>query len=251
MGCSVDDFFKDIEKTSSEGKALPAWHGELYLEFHRGTYTSHGSIKKGNRKSEILLRDVELVATLASVLQLKKYTYPKQKIDDNWERLLLCQFHDVLPGSSIGMVYDDAEKIYAQIKEEGKELLDDALGTLLQSSIGLSPDEPLPVSSSGSVVAFNSTMFPRLDVVKVPLSGSGGAKLRSKIVQASEDGKYGYALMQSDAGLGLAQMRGLFADCHAASVQKTQNGDFVLRNSAVQMTISGGRITSLVDSQLG
>ena len=117
MGCSVDDFFKDIEKTSSEGKALPAWHGELYLEFHRGTYTSHGSIKKGNRKSEILLRDVELVATLASVLQLKKYTYPKQKIDDNWERLLLCQFHDVLPGSSIGMVYDDAEKIYANMSQ--------------------------------------------------------------------------------------------------------------------------------------
>lgn len=248
----MDDFFKDIEKSSSVGKNLPAWHGELYLEFHRGTYTSHGSIKKGNRKSEILLRDVELVATLASVLQLnKEYTYPKQRIDDNWERLLLCQFHDVLPGSSIGMVYDDAEEIYAKIKEDSKELLEDALGSLLQSSIAFSSNEPFTISSPGSVVAFNTTMFPRLDVVKIPLSGSGGSKLRSKVVQASEDGAHGYALMEAGSGLGLSQIRGLYADCKAASVLTTQSGDFILRNSAVQLTISKGRITSLIDNQLG
>lgn len=85
-------------------------HGELYLEFHRGTYTSHGSIKKGNRHSEILLRDVEVslsfqmrslyqwfeqhVATLASLSHKKQYTYPKEKIDDAWEKVLLNQFHD-------------------------------------------------------------------------------------------------------------------------------------------------------------
>lgn len=89
----------------SDGKMLPTWMGELYLEFHRGTYTSHGSIKRHNRKSEILLKELEYLATLAS-LQGKgsAYVYPKSDIDPLWEKVLLCQFHDVLPGSAIGMV---------------------------------------------------------------------------------------------------------------------------------------------------
>ena len=60
-------------------------------QFHRGTYTSHGSIKKGNRKSEILMRDVELLATAASIHKPKDYTYPWTRINDNWEKVLLNQ----------------------------------------------------------------------------------------------------------------------------------------------------------------
>ncbi|KAH8115672.1 glycoside hydrolase family 38 protein [Phellopilus nigrolimitatus] len=251
MGHSVDDFFRDVEKSSTDGADLPAWHGELYLEFHRGTYTSHGSIKKGNRKSEILLRDVELVATLASTLSLRKYDYPKQRIDDAWEKILLCQFHDVLPGSCIGMVYEDAEKFYAEVHKEGKALLDEAFGALLQPSFSISPETPFAASTQGTVVAFNTTMFPRLDVVQVPLTGSGGAKLKTKVVQTSVDGKHGYALMQAETGLGLSFARGLFADCNAASVHTNHAGDFILRNAFVELTISDGRISSLVDKQIG
>ena len=60
MGRSVDEFFDYLEGETKGGRVLPNWKGELYLEFHRGTYTSHGSIKKGNRHSEVLLRDVEV-----------------------------------------------------------------------------------------------------------------------------------------------------------------------------------------------
>lgn len=66
-------------------------HGELYLEFHRGTYTSHSPIKKGNRHSEILLRDIEHLATLASIYKPKEYTYPRAAINENWEKVLLNQ----------------------------------------------------------------------------------------------------------------------------------------------------------------
>ncbi|THH05654.1 hypothetical protein EW145_g4638 [Phellinidium pouzarii] len=265
MGHSVDDFFHDVEETSAGGTKLPAWHGELYLEFHRGTYTSHGSIKKGNRKSEILLRDIELVATLASVLSEKKYKYPKEEINELWEKILLCQFHDVLPGSSIGMVYEDAEKYYAEVAKKGHALLSDALGALLNpgpsvtitaSGYNTLPLPTLPKSrigaAQGALVAFNTTMFPRREVVRLPLAGAGGARLRGVVVQAAEDGKggYGYALMQAE-GLGLAAPRGMFADCNAASAHATDTGDFTLRNALVEMTISGGRITSLVDKQVG
>ncbi|KAI5117584.1 hypothetical protein M0805_004579 [Coniferiporia weirii] len=262
MGHSVEDFFRDIERSSAGGKTLPAWHGELYLEFHRGTYTSHGSIKKGNRRSEILLRDIELVATLASVLHPKKYTYPRQQIDELWEKVLLCQFHDVLPGSSIGMVYEDAEVYYAEVAKKGRALFNEALSILLHpaASIALSPSDPTPLAAlpkprpgagPGSVVAFNTTMFARRDVVQVPLAGTGGSRLCAAVVQAAEDGKTGYALVQAEHGLGLASLRGMFADCSAASVHTTGSGDFTLRNDLVEMTISGGRITSLLDKKIG
>lgn len=90
---------------------------ELYLELHRGTATSHGSIKRHNRKTEVLLHDLEFVATLASLYHPQsakdgeRYAYPKDELDELWEDMLLCQFHDVLPGSAIGMVYDDVEKV--------------------------------------------------------------------------------------------------------------------------------------------
>lgn len=113
------------------------------------------------------------------------------------------------------MVYEDAEKIYSEVKKEGNAMLNDALGSLLQSSFCI-PDGTFSMSSAGSIVALNTTMFPRLDVVKVPLGGSGGSKLKSKVVQTSKDGSYGYMLMQAEKGLGLSFSRGLFADCNPA-----------------------------------
>lgn len=95
---------------------------ELYLELHRGTATSHGSIKRGNRKSEILLREIEYTAALASISsQSKNYIYPKDQLDRLWKGVLLNQFHDVLPGSAIGMVYEDAEKVRPPLAQEGNE----------------------------------------------------------------------------------------------------------------------------------
>lgn len=90
---------------------------ELYLELHRGTATSHGSIKRGNRKSEILLREVEYLSTLASTWgpSKAKFLFPKDRLDPLWHGVLLNQFHDVLPGSAIGMVYEDAEKVSTSV----------------------------------------------------------------------------------------------------------------------------------------
>jgi alpha-mannosidase len=109
MGNSVEDFFNNIEKRISEGLNLVTWYGELYFELHRGTYTTQANNKRNNRKSEIMLRDIELLASLASIKG--SYKYPKKDIDDMWEAVLLCQFHDCLPGSSIEMCYDDSDEV--------------------------------------------------------------------------------------------------------------------------------------------
>ncbi|KAG1869378.1 glycoside hydrolase family 38 protein [Suillus subalutaceus] len=225
MGSTVEEFFEDIEEDSKEGKTLPVWKGELYLEFHRGTYTSHGSIKKGNRKCEILLRDVERVATLTSLLKPKghSYVYPKRAIDECWEKVLLNQF---LPGSAIGMVYDDADKLYAEVREACTGLLEDAF------------------------IAFNATSFARHDVIKVPLSRDA-ARMKAQVIQTSADGKHGYALMHSVGNKVMSQPVGMYSVCMPASVFTNGTDHFVLRNANVQLTISEGRISSLIDVKLG
>ena len=109
LGPSVDDFFAQLECKAAEGKAeFATWFGELYFERHRGTYTTQAKMKRNNRGAEILLHDVEWLATLAS---LRGYKYPKADIDRMWENVLLCQFHDCLPGSAIEMCYDDSDKV--------------------------------------------------------------------------------------------------------------------------------------------
>ncbi|KAH9942858.1 glycosyl hydrolases family 38 N-terminal domain-containing protein [Amylocystis lapponica] len=253
MGHSVDEFFETVAKASSAGTKLPNWSGELYLEFHRGTYTSHGSIKKGNRKSEILLRDIEHLATFASLYKFHKsdYIYPDQRINDCWEKVLLNQFHDVLPGSAIGMVYDDAEKLYAEVRKDGEALIEEAFSALFPASFLLT-DPALKAKNlkPGSVIGWNTTFFPRREVVEVPLVG-GSSRLRSQVVQASKDGNSGLALMNCSADSSLAFASGMYADCMPVSVFTNGSDHFVLRNSSVQMTISKGRITSLFDVEIG
>jgi alpha-mannosidase len=106
-GGTVDEFFDRLEKKAD---SLVTWYGELYFELHRGVYTTQANTKLNNRKSEILLRDIEFLATIASI-QDSSYQYPKKEIDEMWEGVLLCQFHDCLPGSAIKMCYDDSDKV--------------------------------------------------------------------------------------------------------------------------------------------
>ncbi|EPX71490.1 alpha-mannosidase [Schizosaccharomyces octosporus yFS286] len=107
LGDSVDDFFDGVFKRTSNAATLPSWVGELYLEFHRGTYTTQSEIKSSMRKAEFSLHDLEYFATLAFV-RIPGFKYPVREINELWKTTLLCQFHDVLPGSCIEMVYKDA-----------------------------------------------------------------------------------------------------------------------------------------------
>lgn len=77
MGGSMDEFYAAIRDETKDARLLPNWRGELYAEFHRGTYTTHASIKKGNRKGEILLREAEHAATMASIASAP-YHYPQK-----------------------------------------------------------------------------------------------------------------------------------------------------------------------------
>ncbi|MEU7554974.1 glycoside hydrolase family 38 C-terminal domain-containing protein [Streptomyces sp. NPDC044571] len=109
-----DAFF---EKARAEYEDAPVWAGELYLELHRGTYTSQAKTKQGNRRSESLLREAELWAATAAV-KAAGYAYPYEELERIWKTVLLHQFHDILPGSSIAWVHREARATYARVGEE-------------------------------------------------------------------------------------------------------------------------------------
>jgi alpha-mannosidase len=120
-----DDFF---EAAQAEYPHAPVWSGELYLERHRGTYTSQARTKAGNRRSEHLLREAELWATAAAVHA--GAAYPYERLERLWRVVLLHQFHDILPGSSIGWVHREAEAAYEQTLAELEAITQDAVSAL-------------------------------------------------------------------------------------------------------------------------
>ncbi|MFF2347955.1 alpha-mannosidase [Pseudarthrobacter sp. NPDC058119] len=125
---SAESFFLQAEEDYS---ALPVWVGEMYLELHRGTYTSQARTKKGNRRSEHLLREAELWCATAAVRAGSAYDYPGAELQRLWQLVLLQQFHDILPGSSIAWVHQDAERNYQAIETALEALIGRAAEAVL------------------------------------------------------------------------------------------------------------------------
>ncbi|WEK60301.1 MAG: glycoside hydrolase family 38 C-terminal domain-containing protein [Candidatus Microbacterium colombiense] len=109
-----------FEAAEEEYATPPVWTGEMYLEFHRGTYTSQARTKRGNRRSEHALREAELWATASA---LRGASYPYDELQAAWETVLLQQFHDILPGSSIGWVHREAERRYDEVLASAERII--------------------------------------------------------------------------------------------------------------------------------
>ncbi|WVF71778.1 hypothetical protein IAT40_006586 [Kwoniella sp. CBS 6097] len=230
----VSDFFDHLCKKTNSGKLLPTWRGELYFELHRGTYTSQAGLKSGNRKMEKLLRDVEYYATLAS-LHVPSYTYPREKLHSIWKDVLLNQFHDVLPGTSIRMAVDDALEIYEHRSAEAQQLLDEAISAVLQGTEMVNGHV-----TSQAPVLLDAARMPRVQVVAV---GKGQAGHLPSTQPASDDKVFGLARTDS-AGVGSF----ISPAEDVASPKASQKGDaFSIENGIHKLTIAKGRITSLVD----
>ncbi|MEE8356887.1 MAG: hypothetical protein V3R33_06215, partial [Anaerolineales bacterium] len=171
----VIDFYRDLEKVS---KNLPVWNGELYLEFHRGTYTTQARNKRANRKMEFALHDAEFLATAASVIDLE-YTYPHPQLNKAWKLVCLNQFHDILPGSSIAPVYEESLEQYREVEKLAKQIRGQALNRissqlgsarLLVNPTSFERNEPVLIDNkfhqSGQLPAYSISPLPG----KLPLS---------------------------------------------------------------------------------
>lgn len=139
-------FLDRIEDAVRDNRFTPKWTGELYLEYHRGTYTSMAKNKRNNRKTEFLYENTELLALMGKVLAGGKY--PKELFREGWQKLLLCQFHDIIPGSSIKEVYDESDLIYTKI-QGGAQTVKEAAERMVASNIG----------TKGGLLVFNPNAF--------------------------------------------------------------------------------------------
>ncbi len=125
---TVTEYLKKVNEIVKTNKYTPVWQGELYLEYHRGTYTSQAKNKASNRRSEFLLQNVEAVSVIGSTCG--ESVFDKKAHDEAWETVLLNQFHDILPGSSIKEVYEQTDRDYAKIAEYGKGVIYETLNAL-------------------------------------------------------------------------------------------------------------------------
>ncbi|XP_067943567.1 alpha-mannosidase 2C1-like [Watersipora subatra] len=144
------EFFTSIEE--KEARNLCTWSGELYLEMHNGTYTTQSKIKWYNRRCESLLHNLEFLSTLAYIHDLSPY--PFISLDKLWKGVLLNQFHDVLPGSSIEATHKDARAIYTNIIKEGKALQEELL-------------QQISDKTEGVLTVCNALSWPRTELVAV------------------------------------------------------------------------------------
>jgi len=235
----AEPYFERLEQRIS-GEDVPVWDGELYLEFHRGTYTSQAYNKRANRKSELLFHDSEWMNALAGVL-LEIDDYPANELRKGWELILVNQFHDVLPGSSIRQVYEDCHKDYAEIARIGKRALSQAQNNVLSQI----------ETSQESVVAFNSLSWARSGLVELPWSqsleqagcaqvtGSGGEKrVLLSIDRVPSMGYRAYPLAAQAATPGKTVQPGL-----AVSPQVMENAFYRIELNRQ------GQITSLWDKR--
>ena len=138
---------QEFDETCRRTGRIPRWVGELYLEFHRGTYTSIGKVKKSNRECEFLLGNAEILS-IADLWQ--GGSYDADGLRNNWRRLLHNQFHDILPGSSIREVYEETDRDYAEISTYGNRVILEKMKAIASR-----------LHTDGGILLFNPTGFAR------------------------------------------------------------------------------------------
>ena len=155
---STAEMYFNVLTKKTEGKKIPQINDELYLQFHRGTYTTQAKVKKNNRRAECLLETAEKFSILA---RKYGYEYPSKELKEAWEKLLLNQFHDVLPGSSIPEVYKDSEECF--------EFIFNTANSIISKSLKAIATKIDTTGEGKSLLVFNPLSWARSDAVEVPL----------------------------------------------------------------------------------
>ena len=149
---SLDLIENNFKKNCFLFAKYPSWEGELYFEYHRGTYTSVPRNKKNNRYAEIALSNAEMLSSLTNLIN--KENYPYEQIRENYELLLLNQFHDIIPGSGIEAIYLDSDKDYQKIFASTNSIIQDSLKDIASNVI-----------SSKGILVFNPNSFAITDYI--------------------------------------------------------------------------------------
>lgn len=208
------------------GEQAPVWSGELYLELHRATYTTQAKTKQGNRRSEHLLREAELWATAAALRSPSSYRYPYERLDRVWKTVLLHQFHDILPGSSIAWVHREARDTYEEVRAELAELVAEAVTSL---------------GAAEGMVALNSSPYDRSQVIELDAEAAGVLPSGAHVQELGE----GRAAVPALApGLGAGLLDGAAVPERPVTVAVADAGEIVLDNGLLRVTVDRDGLVS-------
>lgn len=240
-GKKAVDFFRDAKARSRD---LATWVGELYLELHRGTYTSQAANKRGNRLSEFLLRDAEWLSSFTPGFPSD---YPSEDLEKAWKLVLLNQFHDIIPGSSVREVYEDSDKDYAEIKAIGEQIVEDSLKKIASRFDTDSFTRPVALFANASMVT--QAEIPWTEETVPTALVTSDETLPVQLVEGLGERKLIFATPQ--AALGTVAVADL-TDAHATpkgrlkvSNRKIENGDLAIRFDPQ------GNITSILSMEDG
>lgn len=168
------EYFRNLHKTvENTDQFVPTWDGELYLEYHRGTYTSQGYNKRMNRKMELLYRKTEWLTVMNAIAQGSLEYAKQEELTRGWKHILTDQFHDIIPGSSIHEVYEDSRKDYEYIEGVAKAVEKDAMQCLTREQ-------------EDTYTVWNASAWTRDEIVEIPDTRAGvyrdakGQELRSQ-----------------------------------------------------------------------
>lgn len=225
-------YFDELNERVAGNNRLPVWEGELYFEYHRGTLTSMARNKRSNRKSELGLMDLELLSVIAQ----DQVDYPAERLDAMWKTVLLNQFHDILPGSSIHEVYDVTKEEYEAIAEELADLTKER--------------EQVIAGAGDAVTVFNTTGKMRDDVVE--LGAVKAAALCDEAgtvypVQQTKDGAVAFVKNLPAKGY---KAFSVAAAADETAVPFTLNGDYELETPFYTVRLDAqGMFTSIYDKE--
>lgn len=231
-GSPIEYFEDQIEKGIPDKKYV----GELYYPAHRGTYTTQAIIKKLNRKAEIGFREAELWGAAAALLHNR--TYPHEELDSLWKILLLHQFHDILPGSSIHRVHEEAQI-------ELKELNRNVYGMALVARDALTDDD------DSRVTVFNSLSWPRRELVALPAGVHGIANESGEVlpVQLHEGVRFAEVEIPS---MGWSTYKAVPEAADSPAVSAVMATESHLENEWIALEINEkGEIARIFDKETG
>ncbi len=235
----AEQYFDRLYERVWNDPRLPTWVGELYLEYHRGTYTSQGRTKQANRAAELLYREAEWLNAWARTLGASNR---QDRLDDGWRLILLNQFHDILPGSSVTQVYEDSNVQYAEVQRIGQAVRAEALSDIAARV------------TDGSGLVLNSLPWDRQEPVRLELNADAEPLLaamnkgdsqvveerpgeRGLLIEASAP-SYGYATLETGA-------KTRPVSSAAGALRSTRN---TLDNGELRLELDDkGEIASLVD----
>lgn len=212
------DYFNELKQTiqAAPKTEVETWDGELYLEYHRGTYTSQAENKAHNRRLELLYRDIEWMSSVSALNN--QTTYLSDQINEGWKVILRNQFHDILPGCSIKEVYQDSEKEYAAAYRYAGDILE---------------NEIIQNKSDNRWTLFNSASWDRSDYITIK------GQFDKESIWKDEEGNRLESSVKSDEVLlfikDMAALSSVVITCHTDSEKnESSTENYTINDHSVQ-----------------